>query len=555
MRIKSFKRLSAVALAIALISPMGLLNQASAKKDGGSRDINEVPVANLKPGGVFRFVVVDICPNFNTSAIEGNLLNCSQVMDSMLPRFIYFDQNAKLQIDTRYALDIKASKVAGKQTVTYTLNPKAKWNDGKKIGLADFVGMWNAQKKTGQGYNITSSVGYEKIESVKKGKNADEIVVTFSEIYADWQPLFSALKPASLTATPDAFNTSWKAAPLVTAGSFKFVRLDKTAKTITLERDSKWWGDKPVLDTIIYKALPQVAQIDALLNGEIDYMDVGNDINALKRARENTKISVRVAKAPTHEHFTFGPVTAVTQDVAVRQAIMLSIDRYQIATAIQGIVDPKVKPNNNHVFLDGTSCNQDNTGNLGKRDIVAAAKLLDGAGWVKGSDGIRAKAGVRLSVKLIYPSGNVNRSDTVQLASAMAKEAGIELVPTLIPTADYFGKYVLVSKFEMAIFAWVGTNFPISSSSNLYKVGSAQNFGNIGNSTIDGLFTKANNILDATKRCALANEADKEVYKVVHSITLFQRNNVVGVPKNVANFGAFGFTSGFWEKVGFTKSK
>lgn len=544
-----------MALAIALISPMGLLNQASAKKDGGSRDINEVPVANLKPGGVFRFVVVDICPNFNTSAIEGNLLNCSQVMDSMLPRFIYFDQNAKLQIDTRYALDIKASKVAGKQTVTYTLNPKAKWNDGKKIGLADFVGMWNAQKKTGQGYNITSSVGYEKIESVKKGKNADEIVVTFSEIYADWQPLFSALKPASLTATPDAFNTSWKAAPLVTAGSFKFVRLDKTAKTITLERDSKWWGDKPVLDTIIYKALPQVAQIDALLNGEIDYMDVGNDINALKRARENTKISVRVAKAPTHEHFTFGPVTAVTQDVAVRQAIMLSIDRYQIATAIQGIVDPKVKPNNNHVFLDGTSCNQDNTGNLGKRDLVAAAKLLDGAGWVKGSDGIRAKAGVRLSVKLIYPSGNVNRSDTVQLASAMAKEAGIELVPTLIPSADYFGKYVLVSKFEMAIFAWVGTNFPISSSSNLYKVGSAQNFGNIGNSTIDGLFTKANNILDATKRCALANEADKEVYKVVHSITLFQRNNVVGVPKNVANFGAFGFTSGFWEKVGFTKSK
>ncbi|TRZ83479.1 MAG: ABC transporter family substrate-binding protein [Actinobacteria bacterium] len=555
MRIKSFKRLSAVALAIALISPMGLLNQASAKKDGGSRDINEVPVANLKPGGVFRFVVVDICPNFNTSAIEGNLLNCSQVMDSMLPRFIYFDQNAKLQIDTRYALDIKASKVNGKQTVTYTLNPKAKWNDGKKIGLADFVGMWNAQKKTGQGFNITSSVGYEKIESVKKGATANEIVVTFSEIYADWQPLFSALKPASLTATPDAFNTSWKAAPLVTAGSFKFVRLDKTARTITLERDKKWWGDKPVLDTIIYKALPQVAQIDALLNGEIDYMDVGNDINALKRARENTKISVRVAKAPTHEHFTFGPVTAVTQDVAVRQAIMLSIDRYQIATAIQGIVDPKVKPNNNHVFLDGTACNQDNTGNLGKRDLVAAAKLLDGAGWVKGSDGIRAKAGVRLSVKLIYPSGNINRSDTVLLASAMAKESGIELVPTLIPSADYFGKYVLVSKFEMAIFAWVGTNFPISSSSNLYKVGSAQNFGNIGNSTIDGLFTKANNILDATKRCALANEADKEVFKIVHSITLFQRNNVVGVPKNVANFGAFGFTSGFWERVGFTKSK
>ncbi|MGA1421535.1 MAG: ABC transporter family substrate-binding protein, partial [Ilumatobacteraceae bacterium] len=450
---------------------------------------------------------------------------------------------------------IKASRVNGKQTVTYTLNPKAKWSDGKTIGLADFVGMWNAQKKSGQGFNITSSAGYEKIESVKKGKTANEIVVTFSETYPDWQPLFSALKPASLTASPDAFNTSWKAAPLVTAGPFKFKALDKVTRTITVERDPKWWGDKPVLDSIIFKALPQAAQIDALLNGEIDYMDVGNDTNALKRARENSKISVRVAKAPTHEHFTFGPVTAATKEVAVRQAIMLSIDRQQIATAIQGIVDPKVKPNNNHVFLDGTACNQDNTGTLGKRNLTAANKLLDDAGWVKGSDGIRAKGGTRLSVKLIYPSGNDNRRDTVLLASAMAKEAGIELVPTLIPTADYFGKYVLVSNFEMAIFAWVGTNFPIASSPNLYKVGGAQNFGNIGSAEIDALFAKANNILDLKKRCELANQADKEVYKLVHSITLFQRNNVVGVPKNVANFGAFGFTSIDWTKVGFTKNK
>ena len=555
MKNKFMKRVIAMAIAGAVVAPFGMTTQAGAAKDGGSRQINEVPVANLKQGGVFRFVQVDICPNFNTSAIEGNLLNCSQVMNTMLPSYIYFDKNAVLQIDKNYALDIKASRVNGKQTVTYLLNPKAKWSDGKTIGLADFVGMWNAQKKSGQGYNITSSAGYEKIESVKKGKTANEIVVTFSETYPDWQPLFSALKPASLTASPDAFNTSWKAAPLVTAGPFKFVALDKVTRTITVERDPKWWGDKPVLDTIIFKALPQAAQIDALLNGEIDYMDVGNDTNALKRARENSKISVRVAKAPTHEHFTFGPVTPVTQDVAVRQAIMLSIDRQQIATAIQGIVDPKVKPNNNHVFLDGTACNQDNTGTLGKRDLTAAAKLLDGAGWVKGADGIRSKGGTRLSVKLIYPSGNDNRRDTVLLATAMAKEAGIELVPTLIPSADYFSKYVLVSNFEMAIFAWVGTNFPIASSPNLYKVGGAQNFGNIGSAEIDALFAKANNILDLKKRCELANQADKEVYKLVHSITLFQRNNVVGVPKNVANFGAFGFTSIDWTKVGFTKSK
>ena len=557
MNSKIIKRVIALAIAGAVVAPFGMTTQAGAAKNDGNRQINETPVANLKKGGVFRFVQVDICPNFNTSAIEGNLLNCGQVMDTMLPYFTYFDKNTKLQIKKEYALDVKASRVAGKQVVTYKLNPKAKWSNGKTIGLADFVGMWNALKKTGQGFNITSSVGYEKIESVKKGKTANEIVVTFSETYPDWQPLFNGLKPASLTASPDAFNTSWKAAPLVTAGPFKFKALDKVTRTITVERDKKWWGDKAVLDTVIFKALPQVAQVDALLNGEIDYMDIGNDSNALKRARENAKISVLLAKAPVHEHFTFGRQNpAVVGDVAVRQAIMLSIDRYQIATAIQGVVDPKVKPNNNHVFLDGVACNQDNTGNLGKRNIAAAAKLLDGAGWVKGSDGIRAKGGVRLSVRLGYPSGNDNRRDTVLLASAMAKEAGIELVPRLIPSAQYFTlANVTGGQFEMTIFAWAGNNFPISSSSNIYRRGTAQNFGNIGSAAIDGLFAKANNILDPKKRCELANQADKEVFKLVHSITLFQRNNVVGVQKNVANFGAFGFTSLLWEYVGFKKTK
>ncbi|NBS37349.1 MAG: hypothetical protein EBS71_08320 [Actinobacteria bacterium] len=467
MKVKTMKKAIAVVFAAALVAPFGLGSQASAK-DGDGRQINERPVANLKQGGTFRFVQVDICPNFNTSAIEGNLLNCSQVMATMLPSFIYFDKDAKIQVDQNYAKSIKASRVGGKQTVTYDLNPNAKWSDGKKIGLKDFVGMWNALKGTDKTYKITSSVGYE-------------------------------------------------------------------------------------LDKVVFKALPQAAQIAALLNGEIDYMDIGNDINALKQARDNAKISVRVAKAPTHEHFTFGPVTAVTKEVAVRQAIMLSIDRDAIAKAIQGIVDPKVKPNNNNVFLDGTACTQDNTGKLGKRDINAAQALLTGAGWSKGADGIYQKGGTRLSVKLIYPSANDNRRDTVLLASAQAKEAGIELVPTLIPTADYFGKYVLVSNFEMALFAWVGTNFPISSTSNIFRQGAAQNFGNIGSAEIDALFTKANNILDPKKRCEFANQADAKAYELVHSITLFQRNNVVGVPKNVANFGAFGFTSIDWTTVGFTK--
>ncbi|NBR76374.1 MAG: hypothetical protein EBT73_03360 [Actinobacteria bacterium] len=85
MKVNTIKKAIAVVFAAALVAPFGLGSQASAK-DGDGRQINERPIANLKQGGTFRFVQVDICPNFNTSAIEGNLLNCSQVMNTMLPR-------------------------------------------------------------------------------------------------------------------------------------------------------------------------------------------------------------------------------------------------------------------------------------------------------------------------------------------------------------------------------------------------------------------------------------------------------------------------------------
>jgi len=238
---------------------------------------------------------------------------------------------------------------------------------------------------------------------------------------------------------------------------------------------------------------------------------------------------------------------------------MLSLDRRLIAKTIQGpIMGDAAAENNNHVFLDGLYCNQDNTGDLGKQNVAEAVKRLVAAGYTTvGSDGIRSKGSQRLSIKLIYPSGNVNRANTVLLVQAQAKAAGIEIVPTLIPSAQYFVAPNVTSwpngKYELALFAWVGGNYPISSVSNLHKLGSPQNHGQIGSAAVDALFSRANNILDLQKRCKLANDADKLQYQAVHSITMFQRPNAVAVNKKVANYGAFGFTSIDWTKVGFTK--
>ena len=562
------KRVVALIGAIALVAPLAVGSPVSArdgdtKKDdvgGTGNDVNPQPASNIKSGGTMRYVQVSLCPQFNGNAAGGNLADCSTAMGPLLPFFTYFDGNGNLQVNKDYASSVKVSRVAGKQTVVYALNPKARWSDDKPVNAADFISMWQALNGTNKAFAVISTVGYEKIESVKQGKTQFDVIVTFKETYADWQPLFGGLKPASLTATPDAFNNSWKLAPSPTAGPFVWGSVDNTAKTITVKANAKWWGEKPYLDQIIFKQVPQAAQIDALLNGEIDYMDVSIDANAVARVKADKGRKVRLDNnvSPVWEHLTFGPVAgnAVTSDQSVRQAIALSLDRQQIATAIQGPIVGKKNATvlNNRIFMKGLYCNQDNSGSLGKQDLKAARELLDKAGWVAGADGIRAKAGKRLSMTLKYPSGNDARRDIVLLASAMAKEVGIELVPTLVPSADYFVKHVTQpANFELAVFAWVGNSYPISSSGNLYKQGSAQNFPNIGNAGIDASVAKANAILSLPKRCDIMNKVDKELWTIMPSIPLYQRPNAVAVAAKLANFGAFGYTSLDWTKVGFQK--
>ena len=560
------RRVLAALSAIALVAPLSFANPVSARDGNSSRDdvggtsndVNPQPASKMEQGGTLNYVQVSLCPQFNGNAAGGNLADCSTAMGPLLPYYTYFDGNGNVQVNKDYASSIKVSKVNGKQTVTYALNPKAVWTDGKSVTADDFISMWKALNGTNKAFAVISTTGYDKMESVVQGKTKFDVIVTFKETYADWQPLFGSLKPASLTATPDAFNNSWKLAPSPTSGPFIWDGVDNTAKTITVKRNPKWWGEKPYLDKIVFKQVPQAAQIDALLNGEIDYMDVSIDANAVKRVKadKGKKVRLDTNVSATFEHLTFGPFNSVTGDVAVRQALALALDREQIAVAIQSpIVGKKnVAVLNNRIFMKGLYCNQDNSGSFGKRDLKAARALLDKAGWTVGSDGIRSKNGVRLTMTAKYPSGNDARRDIILLATAMAKEAGIELVPTLIPSADYFVKHITQpANFELAVFAWVGTAYPIASSPNLYKTDSAQNFPKISSALVDSLGVKANQILALPKRCELMNQMDKELWKIMPSIPLYQRPNAVAVNKKLANFGAFGYTSLDWAKVGFEK--
>lgn len=104
--------------------------------------------------------------------------------------------------------------------------------------------------------------------------------------------------------------------------------------------------------------------------------------------------------APIGEFFLNQAAGRPTQDDAVRRALVQALDLGQLGKVL---TSNKGKPSRGMVTLAPTPCTGDPvSGNLPGHDTAAAKAALDAAGWTVGSDGVRAKAGKKLALTVIY---------------------------------------------------------------------------------------------------------------------------------------------------------
>jgi peptide/nickel transport system substrate-binding protein len=121
-------------------------------------------------------------------------------------------------------------------------------------------------------------------------------------------------------------------------------------------------------------------------------------------------------------------------DKAVRQALSMAIDRQILVDAGYG---PAGQVTCNVLPAPAIYASTANDA-CKTQDIDGANALLDEAGWEKGSDGIRAKDGVRLSI-LFQTSTNSVRQGTQALIKQMWQQIGVETELRNIDAAVFFG--------------------------------------------------------------------------------------------------------------------
>ena len=533
---------------------------ACAKNGSGSSGSTAgVPTAapdELQDGGTLRFGIATAPANWNAATVDGNVVDVRLVMKFVAPYVVDWAEDGKATPNPDFLTKLEAAEVGGKTVVTVAVNEKATWGNGRKWDSEDIKAFFDHVKDSS--YSWASTEGVDKVEKVEI-VDKQTAKVTFNSIYPDWSNALAGITPRELMADAKTFNESMAGATKFNndyfAGPFKIKSYDESKQVITLERNDKWWGATPKLETVTLHVLDDSALGQAFANKEIDVLDYIFSADVYQQASGRDDAEVRQNTGLQWRHIMFNGSSGPLADKAVRQAITRACDREAIAASdLAGLpVDAKKTLMGNRFFLPVQEGYQDNSTSWG-HDVEAAKKLLDGAGWVAGSDGVRAKDGTKLELVMTIPSNAPVATNEANLLQKQLGEVGIKLSVSTVEIDKYFPEYLNKKNYALTAFTTENTQYPLANVGQYYASTSQSNYTGMSVPEVDEYVAKIGSTPDGAERNKLANELDKILWENVFNIPIYQRMQLTAVPKTLRNFGAQGLASFRPESIGYVKS-
>ena len=450
---------------------------------------------------------------------------------------------------------------ADDKTITYKLREDAKWSDGQPITADDYVFTW--QMIMSDKNKVQTRNPFDPYVDKVEAKDKTTLVVTFNEPFAPWQAkVFSnnnqtnvipkhILEPVfQKDGTID--NAEWNRKPTVGAGPFVFKEWQSGSHLIFTANPNFWLG-KPKVDQLFFKIVPDdAAQIAAIKAGDTD---IGTFISAadVPELKKIATIDVVKEQSGYRESWFFNLSNRkdktkghpALQDVNVRRAVVMAVDRDKITKELLfGLTTPPV------TFWDGTPYGNPDLKPI-PYDPEGAKKLLDDAGWKVGTDGIRAKGGVKLKLRYITTDKEV-RKNTQVVVQQMLKAVGID-TELINQTGDVVfqgyaeGGPVATGQYDIA--EWSDGAFPdpdyaywlcseIPSDDNPAGV----NQWYICDEELDKLFKQQAATVDVQARIQIFHQIGKLMEDKVYWISLWDDPDLWTVSKNLQNVKFSGAT-------------
>jgi peptide/nickel transport system substrate-binding protein len=352
-------------------------------------------------------------------------------------------------------------------TWTFHLRPHLLWSDGQPYDARDVDFTWQLWRNPK--FGSVSTVGLDLINSADV--SADRLSITihlnrpFAPFLADlwvdgfFAPLpahhFSTMAPEQILKSPQNLN------PTVTSGPF-LMGESVPGDHYTVVRNPRYYRASeglPYLDKVVFTYingfdLPlkelRAGLVDGI--GLISHEDPGY-FQAVQHLKDYTLINISAQNGFEALFFNFHN-TVLASHLEVRQAMAMAVDQqavingplYGFASRLCTDHPSALHPGYEPVVLDCPLF-----------DLVAANKLLDDNGWVKGADGVRAKGRQRLEFEYsTTTSFKPWRLDVETIIQRDFRQIGIQLDIQNYPNGIFFGSFLPQGKASPSTGAVAG---------------------------------------------------------------------------------------------------
>ena len=319
-------------------------------------------------------------------------------------------------------------------------------------------------------------------------------------------------------------------AAIVGTGPFTLDSYTKDVSTVFLKRDDYAWAPAArgndgaaYLDSVTFQVVPEAGvRTGGLESSQFDVIGgvQPGDVPVVQAAglplihRANPGLSFGLS---------FNQASPVVADIAVRQAIALAINAEEVR-------DTSL----NELFNVGTSALAKNTpswvdqSSFFEFDPEAAAKLLDEAGWTTGADGIREKAGERLSLDLIWITNFGPNQTTLELIQQQLKQVGVDVTLSGSVVPDFLARQ------EAGDFDITWGNLSRADGDVLrtqFSKGTTRL--SLDDPELEGLLQGQLAAGDAAERDAILADAQERIASQYYQIPVHELTSVLGARENV----------------------
>ncbi len=492
--------------ALSAIGVVGILSLVVSGCSSSGAD-PKAPDSGGSPGGSLVVgVTSDPDTLFPWKATQFQAVN---VLQNVYGTLTEFDQELKVVPGLAESWDASKDGLS----VTLKLRAGVTFADGSTFGSEDVVSSLEKIR-----LEATAAVSRTALDSVASMAAPDKstVVLTLSAPDAALPANLAVINMAMLSAddTEAALNTKPNG-----TGAYSFDSRVAN-QSITLKRNTKYWGDKPTLDSVEFRVIPDESSIvSAMQSGNVQ-MAVFDDPLVAKTAAGP---AITVAKTPqlSYHVLQLNATRGNLADVNVRLAIQCAIDRQQVLdTAALGegeVTGPVTSP----AYKSDPAARP-----CPKRDLDKAASYLAKAGKAEG-----------VTIKTIVSQGEYATSvNEAQNLKSQLAEAKITLDVETLESGAYVDRWI-AGDFDAAVALNGGRPDPdgmygryFTSKGNLNKVTG------YSSPALDALFAKGKATTDLKERTGIYKEVSAELENNAAWVWLFTSYSYTATGSKVKGF-------------------